>query len=182
MSRRQPSSRYLQLGAPYSNGTKPFEQGALKLEECVQCIQRRAFLLFRHFYRFVISSFRYIQDGSMITSKHKGPISWLCLPPNSALMIAIPRLHASAEFLRQPSKRRMPRKVKYARAEAQIRSLPVKYACRKHRIPTILCFSKQSHKIGPRCIAAGCRKTTKDGVSLQVFSSALQQTLRAVVL
>ena len=33
-----------------------------------------------------------------------------------------------------------------------------------------------------RCIAAGCSKTTKDGVSLQVFSSAVQQTLRAVVL
>ena len=38
---------------------------------------------------------RGIQDGC-----NMGPISWLCLPPNSALTIAIPRLRASAEFLR----------------------------------------------------------------------------------
>ena len=32
------------------------------------------------------------------------------------------------------------------------------------------------------CVAAGCSKTTKDGVRSDVFSSAVQQTLRAVVL
>ena len=34
------------------------------------------------------------------TSYELGPISWLCLPPNSALTNTIPRLRASAEFLR----------------------------------------------------------------------------------
>ena len=29
----------------------------------------------------------------------QGPISWLCLPPNSALTVTIPRYFASAEFL-----------------------------------------------------------------------------------
>ena len=33
------------------------------------------------------------------SGKHHGPISWLCLLPNSALTIMIPRLCASAEIL-----------------------------------------------------------------------------------
>ena len=83
-----------------------------------------------------------------------GPISWLCLLPNSALTITIPLLRASAEFLRLPCKRRMSSNVEYARAEAKIPRLPVKYTCHKHKI---ICFrkcrffayGKQSHEIGP---------------------------------
>ena len=83
-----------------------------------------------------------------------GPISWLCLLPNSALTITIPRLRASAEFLHLPCKRRMSSNVEYARAEAKIPRLLVKYTCHKHKI---ICFrkcrffayGKQSHEIGP---------------------------------
>ena len=48
-------------------------------------------------------------------------------------------------------KRKVPSNAEYACAEAKIRRLPMKYACRKHRIP---CFrklrfcGKQSHDIG----------------------------------
>ena len=89
----------------------------------------------------------------MVIVKDQGPISWLCLLPNSALTITIPRLRASAEFL-PCCKRRIPSNAEYARAEAKIRRLPVKYACRKHGIPCFrkrrfYAYGKQSHEIGP---------------------------------
>ena len=48
---------------------------------------------------------------------------------------------------------RLPSNTEYARAEAKIRRLPVKYACRKHIIPCFrkrrfCAYGKQSHDIG----------------------------------
>ena len=53
-----------------------------------------------------------------------------------------------AEFLRYSCKRIMPsnKEKSYARTEAKIHRLLVKYAYCKHVMP---CFRKQSHEIGP---------------------------------
>ena len=49
----------------------------------------------------------------------QGQILWLCLPPKSALTISIPRLRASAEFMRWPCMSRMPSNAEYAPAAAK---------------------------------------------------------------